>query len=178
MGSDDGNGKAAISGGINSRLIAFVTVIAFLVGYPVFQYGFASWSNGVSDAGNGLTAVDLKALGNFPFDDENGTINDIPHRFRELDGKKVVLEGFMANPNSAGQDVWAFEFVYNRTICCFLGPPMVQERVFAHISSGNPVRFRNEMVRCVGTLHIRLHKNDGGKIDAVYDMDVDRVEQM
>src|ERR1700753_1014624 len=87
---------------INFRMIAVAAVMLFLVGYPVYEYVSASMNHGIEDVGNGLKKVDLKSLGNFPFDDSAGTLNDIPQRWRDLNGKKVILEGFMFNGNSAG----------------------------------------------------------------------------
>src|SRR5580704_9557217 len=104
MNTEVMNNKPAISERINFRMITVMAVIAFLVGYPVYQYVSASWSHGVTDAGNGMLAVDLKALGNFPFNDQDGTVNDVPKQWRDLDGKKVILEGFMFCTDSASDD--------------------------------------------------------------------------
>src|SRR6059058_2076282 len=81
--------------------------------------------------------VDLKALGNFPFDQNNGSINDIPPAFRALEGKKVLLDGFMYSPRNAGDKGHEFQLVYNVTKCCFSGPPQVQERVYGYVHSGD-----------------------------------------
>jgi len=116
--------------------------------------------------------VDLKALGNFPFDETNGTIKDVPPVYRDLDGKKVQLEGFMYAGNSASDELSAFQFVYNISKCCFNGPPKVQERVFAR--SNLPVPFYGSMVRCTGTLHVAVRKNEAGQTNSVYDMEIDK----
>jgi hypothetical protein len=169
------NNKPSLSERINFRMIAVTAVVLFLVGYPVYQYVSASLNKGIAKHGD-IYNVDLKSLGNFPFDDTNGTVNDIPARWRELDRKKVALEGFMFSTDSAGDDVSTFQFVYNITKCCFNGPPKVQERVFAHIAHDGKVPYSSEEVRCVGELRLMLHKNEVGKIDVVYAMLVDHVE--
>jgi len=171
------NKKPPLSQRINFRMIAVAAVVMFLVGYPVYLYVDASVTGGAKNVG-GTWAVDLKALGNFPFDDVDGTVNDIPAKWRELDGKKVALEGFMFSTDSASDDISAFQFVYNITKCCFNGPPKVQERVFAHTTDARTVPYSSVMVRCIGTLHVHLHKNEAGKTDVVYDMNVERVEQI
>ena len=87
--------------------------------------------------------VDLKAMGNFPFSPAAGTRDDVPARWRALDGKRVQLEGFMWSPVSAGTRGTEFQFVYNINICCIGGPPQVQERVFGYADREVPIfRYR------------------------------------
>jgi hypothetical protein len=160
---------------INIRMILVAVVVLVLIGYPVYQFVSASFNHGVEDRGD-MKVVDLKALGNFPFDESNSTIKDVPPVYRDLDGKRVALDGFMYAGNSAGDTVDAFQFVYNITKCCFNGPPKVQERVFAR--SKDPVPYYGQMVRCVGTLHVGVKKNEAGQTSSVYELDVDKVEQL
>jgi hypothetical protein len=97
---------------INFRMIVVVAVVLFLVGFPVYTYLDAAITGGVENAGNGMKKVDLKSLGNFPFDDKNSTINDIPKKWRDLDNQTVILEGFMfPGMNSSAENIHAFEFV-------------------------------------------------------------------
>jgi len=168
-------GKVPLGERVNLRMILVAAVVLLLIGYPVYQFVNAARTHGIQQHGD-LSVVDLKALGNFPFDDVNGTVNDIPPVYRKLDGQRVALDGFMYAGNSAGDEVSAFQFVYNITKCCFNGPPRVQERVFAQ--SKAPVPYYGQMVRCIGTLHVGVKKNEAGQANAVYEMDVDRVEQL
>ena len=164
---------------INFRMIAVAAVVLFLVGYPIFTYLDETITGGVHNVGNGMKAVDLKALGNFPFDEKASTIKDIPDKWRALDGQKVILEGFMYAGTSAADNVNNFQFVYNVAKCCFGGPPRVQERVFTKVPDGGTVPyFYGEMVRCTGTLHVKVHKNEVGNTDAVYTMDLDKVNEL
>ena len=95
-----------------------------------------------------------------------------------MDGRISRRLNASGQAESASDDVSAFQFVYNITKCCFNGPPKVQERVFAHTSGGRTVSYSNVMVRCTGTLHLHVHKNEAGRIDIVYDMDVVKVDQL
>src|SRR5437763_2495423 len=124
--ANNARSKTPLSERINLRMVLVAAVALFLIGYPVYTYVSAARSHGISRQGD-LQVVDLKALGNFPFDESNSTIKDIPPVYRELDGKRVALDGFMYAGNSAGDEVSAFQFVYNITKCCFNGPPRVQE---------------------------------------------------
>jgi hypothetical protein len=122
-------------------------------------------------------AVDLKALSNFDFDDHNGTIGDIPQQDRDLDGKEVSLEGFIA-PTSVSEDkLKGFELIYNVAQRDH-GPPRVQDRVFAHVINGT-VDYSADEIRVTGLLHIKLNKDpDTHKIVTVFMMDVERVEPL
>ena len=168
--------KPSLSERINFRMIAVTAVVLFLVGYPVYQYVAASLNHGIKERADGVAEVDLKSLGNFPFDDTNGTVNDIPTIWRKLDGKRVALEGFMFAPDSAGDNISSFQFVYNITKCCFNGPPRVQERIFAQMAGNQQAPYSSQEVRCTGLLKVLLRKNEVGKIVIVYAMLVDQVE--
>ena len=168
--------KRPLTERINFRLLLIVGVFALLVGVPVFSFVRAQLSHGVQKHGDRLD-VDLKSLGNFKFNDETGTIADIPPEYRELDGKKVALEGFMYAGNDAGDHVNHFQFVYNINKCCFNGPPLVQERVFA-IVPGDGVVPVSQAVRLIGTLHINLQKDEVGKIEKLYTLNVTDAEQL
>jgi hypothetical protein len=170
--ANNARGKVPLGERVNLRMILVAAVVLFLIGYPVYTYVDASRNHGISRDG----LVDLKALGNFPFDETNGTINDVPPVYRALDGKRVALDGFMYAGNGAGDEVSAFQFVYNIAKCCFNGPPKVQERVFAR--SSKPVPYYGQMVRCIGTLHVGVKKNEAGQTNSVYELDVDKVEAL
>jgi len=83
----------------------------------------------------------------------------------------------MYNPSSAGSRGTEFQFVYNVTKCCFSGPPLVQERVYGHVTKGDvPLFDMFTFARVTGTLHVRVVRDDGGAIHSVYDLDVDKAE--
>ena len=159
--------------GVNVRLLVFLLVVSapflLIIGSAVRH----SVTGGVTDRG-GYKEVDLKSLGNFPFSTVDGRLEDVPQRFRELDGQKVLLRGFMYAPENAGSRGRKFQFVYNVANCCFNGPPQVQERVFGYAK--DDVELFNESVfaEVTGKLHVRLVKDAStGQITSLYDMDVE-----
>jgi len=161
---------------INFRLIIFLGIVSF----PFLWFGYVflnqTLTGGIEQHAD-YAKVDLKALGNFPLDGANGTMTDIPSRWRGLDGKRVVLEGFMYAPNAASDQVNDFQFVYSITKCCFNGPPLVQERVFAKVPGSGSVPYYGDLARVVGTLHVNIEK-EAGIIRSVYTLDVEKVEAM
>ena len=99
--------------------------------------------------------------------------------FRKLDGKRVALEGFMYAGNDSADKVSSFEFVYNIQFGGFHGPPRVQERVFVTVPGNNKVPVETNQVRIIGTLHVHIKRDpDSGKVEQVFSMELDHVEQM
>jgi hypothetical protein len=83
-------------------MIFFIAFVALLVGYPVYVMIDMQLSGGVKRLSSGYMDVDLKAMSTFTFDQNNGTIDDIPQKWRDLDGKKVVVHGEMWAADDAG----------------------------------------------------------------------------
>src|SRR5918993_240852 len=81
----------------NFRMIGFALVVLLLVGYPMYVYVDSAVSGGIKEAGDGYKAVELQAMSSFLFDQNKGTIDDVPAKWRELDGQKVILEGKMVD---------------------------------------------------------------------------------
>ena len=164
---------------VNVRLIAFLVIVSapfvWIVGSAVRH----SMSGGVVDRG-GFKEVDLKALGNFPFDGVDGKLEDVPKRYRELDGQKVLLKGYMFAPQSSGSRGRKFEFVYNVSKCCFDGEPQVQERVFAYAKKDDIALYEQDVfAEVTGTLHVRVEKDaQTGKVTSVYDLDVETTKAL
>jgi hypothetical protein len=172
--------KPSLGDRVNVRMIAVVVVFSLLVGWPVHNLIKGELNHGIEKVGDHFV-VDLKALGNFPFDAVTGTLDNVPPRYRQLDGKRVVLEGFMVVRNDASDDVNKFQLVYNVQICCFRGPPQVQERVFCTVPHGGTTRLypQNEEIRIYGTLHANADRESpGDRLEMLYTLDVERVEPL
>ena len=155
----------------NWRLMAFVGFFLLLFGSLGYSLFSDVLSKGVHYRGS-VAVVNLKALGNFPFDDQNGITTDVPGQYRSLDGKKVELEGFLFTGKSAGKNVVSCQLVWNIQKCCFGGPPRVQERVFlnARADKNFTLYDMSTLVKVTGTLQVKLNKNADGTITEVYEM--------
>jgi hypothetical protein len=115
------------------------------------------------------TPVSLKAMGNFLFDDRNGTEADVPPAYRALDGKKVVITGLQFVFDGA---MWTDEFQLIDHLPPH-GPPGVQERVFAHMRSGKTLQY-DALVNVYGTLHICAVRQQD-RVISLFSMTVDKV---
>jgi hypothetical protein len=158
----------------NFRMIFFIAFVLLLVGYPVYWLVKMQVTGGVEKVAGGYTYVDLKAMSTFTFDQANGTIDDIPAKWRALDGAKVVLHGEMWQPTGAGPTVENFELVYSIAKCCFSGPPQIQHFVHAKAKPGAKLGYYQGTVEVKGTLHVNV-KKDAGAVTSVYQLDVESV---
>src|SRR2546421_1346181 len=168
--------KIPLTDRINLRMLAFFGVLIVLVGYPIYIYVDSAIHHGIKQTSEGME-VDLKAMSLFPFDQVNGTIDDVPKQWRDLDGKKVVTYGEMWNDQYAGRYVDSFELVYSIAKCCFNGPPQVQHFVHATAVKGKDLEYYQGLVKVKGTLHVDV-THDAGKVNHVYWMDAESVEPM
>jgi hypothetical protein len=160
--------------GINARMIVFLILVTAPFVWLVVNYASSQIHKGIQHVGN-YDLVDLKALGYYPFDQNTGTINEVPTKWRNLDGHRIALEGFMYAGQSAAGQLSEFQFVYNVTKCCFSGPPQVQERVFARVPQGKTVPYYGDFCKVTGILHVDVKKVDG-VIVSVYTLDVESAE--
>src|SRR5688572_6497217 len=127
----------------NFRLIGFLLV----VGVPFAWMLWAVFGQQTVVNRGDYYDVDLKAMGNFPFDPVRDTTAVIPKEILALDGKRVRFDGEMYAPGEAASRVTQFQLVYSIVECCLGGPPKVQERVFAFVPDDKRVRnFTGEQV--------------------------------
>ena len=95
---------------INLRMIVFAAAILLPIGCVVYAYLESAITGGIKDVGHGFKEVDLKAMSSYSLDQVNGTIEDIPKKWRDLDGQRVVVYGEMWRPLEAGDGrVGAFD---------------------------------------------------------------------
>jgi hypothetical protein len=155
------------------RTYALIATALFLFGYPMYLYTDALITGGITRRGD-LLVVDLKALSSFEMDQDNGTTQDIPLRYRQLDGKRVLLVGQMWDPYVADGKIRIFTLVYSISNCCFNGPPKIQHFIQATVRPGQAVEYSPDFVDVVGTLHVGVQAAEG-HVQSVYRIDVEKV---
>ena len=167
--------KVPLGERVNLRMLVFIAVIGFLVGYPIYILIDAQMSGGVKNAANGYKLVDLKAMSTFEFDQTNGTITDIPKKWRELDGQKVIMRGEMWDSRGAGPNVETFELCYSIAKCCFSGPPLVQHFIHATPVRNAQLAYYSGQVEVKGILHVKV-EHDAGKVSRIYSVEAQSVD--
>jgi hypothetical protein len=164
----------------NWRILVFVAVVVV----PIVVI-FASWLNeylsgGIHDYG-AYKVIDLKAMSSFDMDQMNATENDIPAKWRALDGSKIMAVGEMWAEHSASDSerLVYFQLVYSKTKCCFSGPPLAQHFVDCDVVKGAHVYDYSVPVKVWGTEHTRIRKDpQTGVVKSIYHFDVDKVESI
>lgn len=159
------------------RAMAVVAAAIFVVAYPIYVYVDSTVTGGISHRGD-LLVVNLQAMSNFEMDQDNGTTDDIPLRYRQLDGKRVLLTGQMYDPYTAAGRVHNFVLCYSISNCCFMGPPKAQHLVQATVLPGRNVEdcSNGDVVDVQGILHVGVRSADGHVI-SVYRLDVEKVQR-
>jgi hypothetical protein len=156
------------------RTIAIIATVLFLFGYPIYIYTDSLITGGITHRGD-LLVVDLKALSSFEMDQDTGTTDDIPKRYRDLNNKRVLLTGQMWAPYAAADEkIRAFTLVYSISNCCFNGPPKVQHFIQATVPVGQSIDYSNDFVDVIGTLHVGVEQGEG-HVQSVYRIDVEKV---
>lgn len=158
----------------NWRMALFVAICLYLIGYPTYLYLDSVITGGISRHGD-LIVVDLKSMSDFEMNQIDGTSADIPERFRDLEGKRVMLGGEMWVPNNAAGELGKFDLVYSISKCCFSGPPKIQHFVKATVAQGRRVEYHEGLVNVLGTLHVGVQSSEG-RVQSVYRVDVERVD--
>lgn len=159
---------------VNYRLAVLLAVVALLTGYPLYWFLRTALTHGIVDRGD-YVEVDLKAMSDFRFDQVNGADADIPARFRQLQGRRVVLVGEMFSGRAAAGRPADFELCYSISKCCFVGQPQIQHFVKCTVPRGRKVRFYDGPVRVTGTLSVGVQR-EGASILSVYRLDVEDVK--
>jgi hypothetical protein len=112
-------------------------------------------------------------LGDFAFDQVNGTLNDVPEAFRKLDGKRVVLKGEMWQPwYLPGSALNSFELTNVRDHHEWHAPK-IQDFVQCH--SLGSVQYTDGVVSVTGILHVNV-VSTGGKVTGVFGLDAERID--
>jgi hypothetical protein len=157
---------------INVRIIAFTVIVASIPLWVLYTYISDMTHQGIAGDEDGYTRVELKWLSSFDFDQVYGTINDVPKRFRELDGKKVIFTGEIAPTSFSSRAANEFDIVYSVAKCCYSGPPQVQHFVQSRMRNGGEATLYGGLIEAKGTLHVRVIPGEG-KVAGVYQLDLD-----
>ena len=72
-------------------------------------------------------------MSTFPFDQNNGAIDDVPEQWRALDDQKVILYGEMWNDIAPATSSTASSSCYSIAKCCLSGPPQIQHFVHSKV---------------------------------------------
>ena len=101
-------------------------------------------------------------------------LNGMPDDVRQLDGKKVLMLGFML-PIDEVQNIREFLLVESLWSCCYGEPPNIHGLVRCTMPKDQRIDYQFEPLKIVGTLRVAATQEDGYVVD-IYQLQVDYVE--
>ncbi|MFT3788066.1 MAG: hypothetical protein QM770_18155 [Tepidisphaeraceae bacterium] len=116
-----------------------------------------------------LPTLTMIALGDFVFDQRNGTIEDVPRQFMALDGHRVNVIGEMWMLDTSGRS-WNLTQISGRDQH---RAPLVQQFVFCHAATPTPQS--EGRVKVSGVLRLHLVRADG-RVEQLFSLEADKVE--
>ena len=100
--------------------------------------------------------------------------SNLPPDIRALDGRRVYVDGFTLGTFGSGT---ATSFLVLRSYGDCFHPPEVDSVVFATFAPGFVLPMFDKR-RFFGRLHIKVEKDEDGRIQSLYRMDVERIEKV
>lgn len=168
---------------INFRILLFAAAVLLPIGAIVYIYADTLISHGVwekNDSRYGkYLLVDLKSMSDFELDAGSASSDAIPKRYRELDGQRVMLKGEMVASKTLVGAQSDFDLCYSIQKCCFSGSPKIQHFVKCQVVPGREKRAQYQVgiVSVVGKLKVGVVRDAEGRIESVYRLEVESVEQ-
>jgi hypothetical protein len=145
---------------VRRRTAVFCVVTASAVA-SLLAAGGTGWLDGFRGRPSSpLPELDLAPAASFAFDERTGTINDVPAKFRTLDGQRVRVTGYMFSPmliDDGPRPRVDCQLVYDTNTRSH-APPLVQERVFATLRKDLPLYDQYTLVRVVGRLRVAVDR--------------------
>jgi hypothetical protein len=96
-------------------------------------------------------------------------LEGLPDALKALDGKKVVMHGFLL-PLYEWDDIREFGLVANHMSCCFGMPPGINGQVFVKLRGKEGLPNTAEPLRVIGTFRVKEVK-ESGFVLAIYSID-------
>ena len=171
-------GKVPLRERINLRVITFALVVLVVIGYPAYLFLDLAVSGGIKNRGD-YFEVDLKTISDFEMNPKFATDESVPAKFRELNGKRVLLDGEIVSGQTSAGTQADFDLVYSIQKCCLSGEPKVQHFVKCKVVPGREEHcgYQPGVVKVLGTLHVKVERDPAtGKVSSVYRLDVERVD--
>jgi hypothetical protein len=129
---------------------------------------------------DGYLKVGFDQLSSFPFAGPNSTAPaavseaQIPAAIKKLDGRKVVVTGFLLPIKMDGKDELTTEFLLMKSqlLCCYGIAPQANEWILVEMPKGaRPVM--DVPISFCGTLHVRA-MFESGYLTGIYSLDGER----
>ncbi|MDB6067159.1 MAG: hypothetical protein JWR26_3367 [Pedosphaera sp.] len=98
----------------------------------------------------------------------------IPPSIQSLDGKKVVIQGFLLPVRMDEGLAVEFLLMRNQSMCCYGVPPKINEWITVRMTGKGVKAIMDQPIAVVGILHVGPAQ-ENGFLTGIYGMDADRV---
>lgn len=103
-------------------------------------------------------------------------LRKVPKSVLKLEGRPVVLQGFMIPIQSDGKDgIKVFLLIPNQMSCCFGIPPQLYQIVEVKMVDHPAAPAMDQVLTVLGRLHVQEHR-DGPYLESLYQMEGWRVD--
>ena len=113
----------------------------------------------------------FEEISSWPYEDG---LQGMPKEVRELDGKKVLMTGFML-PIDEVENIKEFLLVQSLWSCCYGQPPDINGIVRVVMKGDRRIDYQFDPIKVVGTFEIEATLEDGYCVD-IYQLHADSVE--
>jgi len=103
-----------------------------------------------------------------------GGRDPFPAEVRKLDGRKVIIEGFMVPVDFDKGKIQTFLLTRSMIGCCYADSPGITDIIKVQRADGKPAQF-TQMARVTGTLEVGEEKDSEGYIESVYRIKADDI---
>jgi hypothetical protein len=105
-----------------------------------------------------------------------GDVGDkyIPARIKWLDGKKVIIKGFLLPLKVEAEKATEFLILRNQSACCYGVPPKITEFLSVTVKGAGVEPTMDQPVNVKGTLHVGTMR-ENGYIVGVYSLDGEKL---
>jgi hypothetical protein len=156
---------------IKWRFVFFFLITGTVIAIPAYAW---FWSQQPDDivVFDTYKKVSLKALSGIPFDPANGKITDIPQRYRDLEGQRVKLAGFMVAPGAQRYtNIKNFDLFYIDPNVGSANPP-VQAHIHCTVQGNGVVRYLSGPATVWGFFHCDIHRDaNTHEITSIYQLE-------
>ena len=103
-------------------------------------------------------------------------LEGMPKEVKELDGKKVMMVGFML-PIDEVENIKEFLLVQSLWACCYGQPPDINGIVRVVMTGDNRCDYHYDPIKMVGKFKVEAYMEDGYCVD-IYQLHVDKIEPL
>jgi hypothetical protein len=113
----------------------------------------------------------FEEIASWPYDDG---LKGMPKSVKELDGKKVMMTGFML-PIDEVENIKEFLLVQSLWSCCYGQPPDINGTIRVVMQGKKRIDYKFDPIKVIGTFRVKATVEDGFCVD-VYQLETTEVE--